>query len=134
MRTSSVMVRRRRIGQSGVLVLTGEAGIGKTALLQEVAAAATGMTVLRVTGTEAEQNLPFAALTQLIRPTETDLERLPAPQAEALGVALALRGGSGVDRFAVCAATLSLLSQRSEEKPLALLVDDDRPFTVAVVC
>jgi DNA-binding CsgD family transcriptional regulator len=123
-RTLDALVSAARIGQSGVLVITGEAGIGKTALLDAVGDAATGMRVLRVTGSEAEQNLPFAALTQLLRPTEVDLDGLPAPQAQALGVALALRPGSGVDRFAVGVAALSLLTQASEVQPVALLVDD----------
>lgn len=129
-RTLEALVSAARIGQSGVLVITGEAGIGKTALLAAVSAVATGMRVLRVTGSEAEQNLPFAALTQLLRLAAVDLDSLPSPQAQALGVALALRPGVGVspglgvDRFAVGAATLSLLTQASEVRPVALLVDD----------
>ncbi|MFL6027335.1 MAG: AAA family ATPase [Friedmanniella sp.] len=130
-RRLAALVSGARIGQSGVLVLVGEAGIGKTALLDAAADGASGMRVLRVTGSEDEQNLPFAALTQLLRPTQAELESLPAPQAEALGIALALRTGHGVDRFAVGAAALTLVTQCSESQPLALLVDDaqlvDRP-------
>lgn len=123
-RALSALVSSARIGQSAVLVLTGEAGIGKTALLEHVAAQARGMRVLRATGTEAEQNLPFAGLAQLLRATAGDLNGLPPPQADALGVALALRVGGAVDRFAVAAATLTLLTQRSEDRPVAVLVDD----------
>ena len=113
-----------RLGQSGVLVITGEAGIGKTALLDQVRAGAQDIRVLSVTGTETERDLPFAGLAQLLRITEADLTQLPPPQAEALGVALALWPGDTADRFAVGAGLLTLLSQRSEESPLCLLIDD----------
>lgn len=131
------LVAAGRIGQSGVLVVTGEAGIGKTALLDYAAAvAAEGMTVRRITGAEAERDLPFAGLAQLLRPSVTDLSRLPEPQAQALGVALALRAGSGADRFAVGAGTLSLLTRMSEDRPLCLIIDDaqlvDRPSQEAL--
>src|SRR3954452_734435 len=79
-----------RLGQSGVLLVSGEAGIGKTALLDRVRTGAEDIRVLGVTGTEAERDLPFAGLAQLLRLTRADLSRLPPPQAEALGVALAL--------------------------------------------
>ena len=113
-----------RLGQSGVLVITGEAGIGKTALLDQVRAGAEDIRVLSVTGTETERDLPFAGLAQLLRITEADLIQLPPPQAEALGVALALWPGDTADRFAVGAGLLTLLTQRSEESPLCLLIDD----------
>ena len=123
-RTLDALVSAARLGQSGVLVLTGPAGIGKTALLEHAVEASAGMTVLRVTGSDAERQLPFAGLAQLLRATPEDLATLPAPQARALGVALALRPGDGVDRFAVGAAVLTLLTQRSEHTPLAVVVDD----------
>src|SRR5688572_17423802 len=126
-----------RVGQSAVLVLTGEVGIGKSALLEDAAASAAGMRLLRATGTESEAGVPFGALLQLLRPALVHLGRIPAPQAEALGSALALRPGTGGDRFAIGAATLSLLSRFAEDQPVAVLVDDahllDRPSAQALV-
>ena len=113
-----------RLGQSGVLVLTGEPGIGKTALLAYAQERATSMQVLAVTGSETERDLPFAGLAQLLRLTEVDLERLPPPQAEALGAALALRAGRATSRFAVGAGLLTLLTRASEDRPVLLRVDD----------
>jgi DNA-binding CsgD family transcriptional regulator/tetratricopeptide (TPR) repeat protein len=114
-----------RVGKSAVLVLTGEAGIGKTALLDHAATFATGMRLLRATGTESESEVPFGALLQLLQPALVHLDRIPTPQADALAAALALRRpGTGGDRFAIGAATLSLLSRYAEDQPLALLVDD----------
>ena len=113
-----------RLGQGGVLIITGEAGIGKTALLDQVRAGAEDIQVLGVTGTEPERDLPFAGLAQLLRVTTADLAHLPPPQAEALGVALALSPGDAADRFAVGAGLLTLLTQRSEVTPLCLLIDD----------
>lgn len=123
-RAVDALIAGARIGQSGVLVLVGEAGIGKTALLEHAVATAQGMRVLRAVGNEAERDVPFGALGQLLRPTESDLARLPEPQAGALAVALALRAGRGADRFAVGAATLSLLTRYSEDRPLGLFIDD----------
>ncbi|SNS37996.1 regulatory protein, luxR family [Geodermatophilus pulveris] len=126
-----------RVGQSAVLVLTGEVGIGKSTLLEDAAASATGMRLLRATGTESEAEVPFGALLQLLRPALVQLDRIPAPQAEALATALALRPGTGSDRFAVGAGTLSLLSRFAEDQPLAVLVDDahllDQPSAQALV-
>jgi DNA-binding CsgD family transcriptional regulator len=130
------LVAGARLGHSGVLVLTGEAGIGKTSLLEYAASVASGARLLRATGSEAERDVPFGGLAQLFRPTEADLDRLPAPQAQALGVALALRSGPVADRLAVGAAVLSLLVRESEDRPLGLLVDDahllDRPSAEAL--
>jgi len=130
-RAIETLVAGARLGRSGVLVLTGEAGIGKTALLEHAAVAAEGVQVLRATGSEAEREVPFGGLAQLLRPTSADLDRIPAPQAQALGVALALRSGPVVDRLAIGAAVLSLLTRYSEDRPLGVLVDDahhlDRP-------
>ena len=113
-----------RVGQSAILVLTGQAGIGKTALLDDAGTAAAGMRLLRATGIESEAEVPFGALLQLLRPALVHLDRIPAPQAGALASALALRPGTGDDRFAVGAATLSLLSRFAEDGPLAVLIDD----------
>ena len=125
------LVAAARVGHSGVLLVTGDAGLGKTALLDHAAARAQGMCVLRAAGTEPERNIAFGGLLQLLRPALDLLPAIPAPQAAALGVALALQEGATRDRFAVGAATLSLLSRFADEQPLLLLVDDahvlDRP-------
>ena len=118
------LVAAARVGQSGCLVLTGEAGIGKTALLEDAVETAVGMRVLRATGSESESEVPFGALLQLLRPALVHLDRIPPPQAAALASALALRPGPEGDRFAVGAATLSLLSRYAEDGPVAVLVDD----------
>jgi DNA-binding CsgD family transcriptional regulator len=123
-RRIDALVSSARIGQSAVLVLTGVPGIGKTALLEYAVSQTAGMRVLRVTGSHSEQHLPFAGLAQLLRAKPADLDALPAPQGQALGVALALRPGEGIDRFAVGAAALTLLTRLSEQQPLAVVVDD----------
>ena len=131
------LVAGARVGHSGALVLTGEAGIGKTALLRHATTQAEGMQVLRAAGTEPERNVAFGGLLQLLRPLLPFLEAIPEPRAAALRVALALRSGTAGDRFAVGAATLSLLSRCSEDQPVLLLVDDahvlDRPSAEAIV-
>ncbi|HEY2601982.1 MAG TPA: AAA family ATPase [Thermoleophilaceae bacterium] len=113
-----------RLGRSGVLALVGEPGIGKTALLEYAGGRADGMRVLRARGVESEAEVPFAGLHELLRPALGAVEQIPAPQAEALGGALALRPGRAGDRFAVGAATLSLLAAYAEHRPLLLLIDD----------
>jgi DNA-binding CsgD family transcriptional regulator len=115
-----------RAGRSGVFALVGEAGIGKTALLDDTAerARAEGMAVLRARGIQSETKIPFATLFELLRPILSALGQIPRPQAEALESALALRPAKAHDRFAVGAATLSLLAARAEEQPLAVLIDD----------
>jgi DNA-binding CsgD family transcriptional regulator len=126
-----------RDGRSGVLALVGEPGIGKTALLEHAAVSADGMRVLRARGIESEAEIPFAGLAELLRPTLGAIDRIPAPQATALSGALALGPAHPQDRFAIGAATLSLLSASAEEAPLALLVDDahslDRPSAEALL-
>lgn len=132
-----------RLGQSGVLVVRGEAGIGKSALLEDAVARADGLRVLRARGTETERDLPFAGLAALLRPLYERIGDLPGPQAEALAVALALRDGGGrghPDRFAIAAGLLTLLTRAGEERPTAVVVDDghvlDRPSAeaLAFVC
>lgn len=113
-----------RVGRSGVLALVGEPGIGKTALLDETVELAGGMQVLRARGVESEAAVPFAGLLELVRPALRALDRVPAPQAVALQTALALRPGGASDRFAVGAATLSLLAAYAEDSPVLALVDD----------
>ncbi len=126
-----------RSGAGGVLVVAGDAGVGKTALLEECARGATGMRVLRAVGAVAEVDLPFAGLDQLVRPLLPLAERLPRPQASALARALAVEEGPPPERFAVGAATLAVLSRAAEEQPLLVVVDDlhhlDRPSADAVL-
>jgi DNA-binding CsgD family transcriptional regulator len=114
-----------REGRSAVVALVGEPGIGKSALLDAVAADAAGMRVLRARGVESEGEVPFGGLLELLRPALGVVDRIPRPQAAALESALALRPlGSAHDRFAVGAATLSLLAAYAEDAPLLVLVDD----------
>jgi hypothetical protein len=113
-----------REGRSAVLALAGEAGIGKSALLDAAAADAGGMRLLRARGIESEMHVPFAGLLELLRPALGSVGRIPRPQASALEGALALRPGDAQDRFAVGAATLSLLAAHADEAPLLVLVDD----------
>jgi DNA-binding CsgD family transcriptional regulator len=115
---------RARSGASATLALVGEPGIGKTALLGYATEGAAGMHLLRARGIESEAQIPFGSLLELIRPALTVLEKIPEPQAAALESALALRPGSARDRFAVGAATLSVLAAYAEQAPVAVLVDD----------
>jgi len=113
-----------RGGQSRVLVVSGEPGVGKTALLHSVIESASGFRVVRAVGVESEMELAFAALQQLCAPMLDRLDRLPAPQRDALGVAFGLRAGAAPDRFLVGLAVLSLLADAAEEQPLVCVVDD----------
>ncbi len=115
---------RARAGASAVLALVGEAGIGKTALLDWAAEQAEGMQLLRARGVESEAEIPFASLLELIRPALASLDKIPVPQGVALEAALALRPGQAQERFAVGAATLSLLAAYAEQGPIAILIDD----------
>ena len=113
-----------RSGQSRVLVLSGEPGVGKTALLESVIGSLSGFRVMRAVGIESEMELAFAALQQLCAPLLDRLDRLPAPQQDALAVAFGLRAGKAPDRFLVGLAVLSLLAVVAEEQPLVCVVDD----------
>src|SRR3954449_6388798 len=113
-----------RAGQSAVLVLRGEAGVGKTALLHYCARQASGFHVARIAGVESEMELPFAGLHQLCAPLLGRSEALPQPQRDALRVAFGLASGAAPDRFLVGLATLSLLAEVAERQPLLCLVDD----------
>src|SRR6266849_2516897 len=113
-----------RAGQSAVLVLRGEPGIGKTALLGYAAERAAGFQVVRSAGAESEMELPFAGLHQLCGPMLGGLGRLPPPQRGALGTAFGVSPGAQPDRFLVGLAVLSLLSDTAEERPLLCLIDD----------
>ncbi len=118
------VLSRARAGDSATLAFVGEPGIGKTALLEHGAGRATGMRLLRARGIESEAQIPFGSLLELLRPALAALERIPAPQRVALEAALALRPGRAEERFAVGAATLSLLAAFAEEEPVAVLLDD----------
>ena len=126
-----------RGGQSGVLVVCGEAGIGKTALLESAIGSASGFQFARAVGVESEMELAFAALQQLCAPMLDRLDRLPTPQQDALGVAFGLRAGNAPDRFLVGLAVLSLFSEVAEALPLLCVVDDaqwlDRASAQALV-
>src|ERR1700722_16218735 len=108
-----------RSGASAALALSGEPGIGKTALLDYAAGRADGMRLLRARGVESEAQIPFGSLLELIRPALVLLDKIPPTQAVALEGALALRPGSAPDRFALGAATLSLLAGYAEQEPVA---------------
>jgi hypothetical protein len=118
------LLQNVREGQSGVLVLRGEAGIGKTALLRYAARQASGFRVAEIAGVEAEMELPFAGIHQLCAPMLAQLDTLPRPQRHALSVAFGLESGEVPERFLIALAVLSLLSAVAEERPLLLLVDD----------
>jgi DNA-binding CsgD family transcriptional regulator len=113
-----------REGRSGVVALVGEAGIGKSSLLEHALELATGMRALRARGIPSEAQIPFAALFELLRPALSCLGSIPGPQAAALEGALALRPARATERFAVGAATLSLLAAYAEEQPVVVVVDD----------
>jgi len=113
-----------RAGEGRALVVRGEPGVGKTALLDYLAEHASGCRVARAAGIEAEMELAYAGVHQLLTPMLDRLERLPDPQREALGTAFGISPGPAPDRFLVGLATLSLLSEVAEEHPLVCLVDD----------
>jgi hypothetical protein len=113
-----------RSGRSGVLVLRGDAGVGKTALLQYAVEAAAGFRVAEAVGIESEMELPFATLHQLCGPMLDRIERLPEPQRDALGTAFGLSVGSAPETFLVGLAVLSLLAVTAEEQPLLCVIDD----------
>jgi DNA-binding CsgD family transcriptional regulator len=111
-------------GESRSLVLRGEAGAGKTALLRHAAQRGAGGQILRTTGVEAESDLAFAGLHGLLRPIVDKLGELPEAQAGALAGALGLAPSREPDRFLVSAATLSLLAAAADDGPLLCLIDD----------
>jgi hypothetical protein len=113
-----------RAGTSGALVLRGDAGIGKTALLDYAAAAADGFQVVRGTGIESEAELPFAGLHLLLLPALDRIGALPVPQRQSLEGAFGLTPGPPGDRLLTGIAVLSLLSELAGDGPLLCLVDD----------
>ena len=118
------LLRDARGGRSSVLVVRGEAGIGKSALLQEVATQASGFNVAQIAGVESEMELPFAGLHQLLAPMLGRLDGLPPPQERALRVALGLASGDPPDRFLVALGTLTLLAGVADEEPFLCIVED----------
>ena len=113
-----------RAGRSGVLVVRGEAGIGKTALLEYAIESASDLRIVRAVGVESEMELAFAGLHQLCAPMLDRFERLPGPQRDALATTFGLNLGAVPHRFLVGLAVLSLLSEVAEEQPLLCVVDD----------
>src|SRR3954467_10818816 len=118
------LVEAVRAGESRALVLRGEPGVGKTALLEYAGEHAAGCRVAHATGVQAEMELAFAGVHQLCAPMLDRLERLPGPQRDALAGAFGLAAGHAPDRFLVGLAVLGLLAEVSEERPLVCLVDD----------
>src|SRR5918997_4089745 len=126
-----------RDGISGALVVRGEPGIGKTALLEYAAERADGMRVVRGAGIESEAERPFAGLCLLLRPAADALEALPGAQGRAIASAFGLGDAGGGDRVLGGAAVLSPLAHLAEAQPLLCLVDDaqwlDRPSAEALL-
>ena len=119
------LVGRLQLGERQVLVLRGEAGVGKTALLDYLASKVSPMCLLgRATGFESEVELPFSGLHQLCAPLLDHVDRLPGPQRDALTTAFGIHPGPPPDRFLVGLAVLSLLADVAEERPLVCLIDD----------
>jgi DNA-binding CsgD family transcriptional regulator len=118
------VIRAVRAGESRALVVSGEAGVGKTALLEYLREQAEGCQLTRVTAVQSEMELPFAGLHQLCAPMLDHLVALPGPQREAICTALGIEAGAAPDRFLVALALLGLLADRAEEQPLICLIDD----------
>lgn len=118
------LISGARSGQSQVLVLRGEAGIGKTALLEYVSERASGFCVVRAAGVQSDMELAFAGLQQLCAPLLDRRDRLPEPQRDALTTAFGLSAGTTPDRFLVGLAVLSLLAAAAEDEPVVCLIDD----------
>ncbi|MET9240803.1 AAA family ATPase [Nonomuraea sp. NPDC003709] len=110
----------------GAMLVRGEAGIGKSALLLDTAgiAAARGMRILRTAGVESETHMPFAGLHQMLLPLRTEIRELPAPQRDALGAAFGLTDARVPDPFLIALAALNLLGEAAARSPVLLLVED----------
>jgi DNA-binding CsgD family transcriptional regulator len=117
-------VERARQGLSGVLVVRGDAGIGKTSLLDAVASSASGFEVIRLVGIESEMRLGYAALHQLLTPFLDGVDSLPAPQARALNAAFGISDDAAPDAFLVGLAALTLVTTAATRRPLLVIVDD----------
>jgi DNA-binding CsgD family transcriptional regulator len=113
-----------RAGQSGALVLRGEPGVGKTALLDHLVGQASRLRVVRAAGVQSEMELAFAGLHQLCAPLLDRLDRLPGPQRDALRIAFGISAGDPPDRFLISLAALGLLAESARARPLVCVVDD----------
>jgi DNA-binding CsgD family transcriptional regulator len=122
-RVSQLLVRARK-GQGGTLVIRGEAGIGKTAMLRFATSTATGLTVLSATGIEAEVTLPYGGLADLVRPVTDEIDRLPPRQAATLEAVLGRRVETELEQGAVAAAAFALLNSQAARAPLVVVLDD----------
>jgi predicted ATPase len=111
-------------GESRVIVLRGDAGVGKSALITYLSARAAGWRVATVVGVESEMELAFSGVHQLCAPLLGYLERLPDPQRVALATVFGLHAGPAPDRFVVALAALTLLAEAAEDQPLLCFVDD----------
>ncbi len=120
------LVAAVRAGESRVLVVRGEAGVGKTALLDYLAGQAAGCRVVHAAGVQSEMELAFAGLHQLLAPMLDRLEQLPVPQREALRTVFGISAGPAPDRFLVALAVLGLLSEVAREQPLVCVIDDQQ--------
>src|SRR6266849_401275 len=120
------LVEAVRTGESRALVVRGEPGVGKTALLEYIAEQAAGCRIARAAGVQSEMELAFAGLHQLLAPMLDRLERLPGPQRDALRTAFGMSAGPVPDRFLVGLAVLGLLSEMAAARPLVCLVDDEQ--------
>jgi len=127
------MLAQARDGQSAVLVIRGEPGVGKTALLRYAARQAAGLRITQVEGVQAEMELPFAGIHRVCAPMFDGLDVLAAPQQNALRVALGVSSGDAPDMFLVAVAVLNLLCTIAEERPLLCLVDDAQWLDAASV-
>src|SRR5215470_5604727 len=125
------LVASVRAGPSQALVLRGEAGVGKSALLEYLARRASGCGIARAVGIESEMELAYAGLQQLCAPFADRVDRLPGPQRDALSTAFGLRDGEVPARFLVGLAVLGLLSDAAEDQPLICIVDDAQWLDVA---
>src|SRR5260370_24373766 len=124
LRTLDRLLEDVRAGQSKALVVRGEPGVGKTALLEYAAESASEFRVMRAAGVEAEIEFAYAALHQLCAPILDRAERLPGPQRDALDVTFGLKAGIAPDRLLVRLAAPTLLSEAADERPLLCIVDD----------
>jgi hypothetical protein len=120
------LIKAVRAGESHALVVHGEPGAGKTALLEYLAGRASGCRVAHAAGVQSEMELAFAALHQLCAPMLGRLDRLPVPQRAALQTAFGMSAGPAPDQFLIGLAVLSLLSDVAEERPLVCLIDDEQ--------
>jgi hypothetical protein len=120
------LIEAVQAGESRALVVRGEAGAGKTALLDYLAGRPSGCRVARAAGVQSEMELAFAGLHQLCVPILDHLDRLPGPQRDALRIAFGIGAGPAPDRFLVGLAVLSLLSEVAGDRPLVYLVDDEQ--------